>query len=209
MIRIILVRHGETEANRQRIVQGRKIDLPLNQTGLDQAEILAQRLAKEDLHHIYTSPQRRAYQTAEAISRYHPHTPFTVCVDLAENSMGRLDGIPLKEVDAEFPDADWDDDSFRESVGAESHAFYEKHFTRHIPPWLSGHEGKTIVVSTHGGKLKTVLRSLVNPEYLEWVNREHPQNTSLAEVEWSTEKGGRLLKYNDTSHLKNQAPLSV
>lgn len=203
MTRIWFVRHGETDANKQKIVQGKSLNNPLNETGLAQASKVARRLQHEKLDHIFTSPQRRAYQTAEAISAYHPSTPLTVRFDLAENSMGRLEGKSLDEVMAEFPEDDWDNEDFRTRVGAESSEFYRRHFARHLPAWLQGHDGQTILVSTHGGKMKTILRSLVQSEFLEWVEREHPANTSLAEVEWSLETGGHLLRYNDADHLSS------
>lgn len=205
MVRVLIVRHGETEANRLKIVQGKKLDYPLNETGFQQADLLAQRLAKEKIDHIYTSPQRRAYQTAEAISRLHPSTPLTVRLDLAENSMGVIDGMNFTELDKKFPNLDWDDEATRQMLGAESHAANHRHFSRHWPAFFKPHNGHTILLSTHGGRLKTLLRSLVTPDHLEWINREHPQNTSVSEVHWTPLDGGRLLMYNDTAHLSEPA----
>lgn len=200
--RIILVRHGETDANKQKVVQGKLLNFPLNQTGFDQAKKLAQRLSSEKIQSIYTSPQLRAYQTAEAISAQHPNVPLIVRLDLAETSMGRIEGTPVAEVLKQYPDESWDTEDFRTKVGAESFHGHLKHFSRHIPSWLKPYSQKTIVMSTHGGKLKTILRSLVRPEFHEWVRNEHPGNTSLTEVEWSPEKGGTLVRYNDMTQLE-------
>lgn len=200
--RIILVRHGETDANKQKVVQGRLLNFPLNETGFQQAQKLAERLASEKIQSIYTSPQLRAYQTAEAISQYHARVPLIVRLDLAETGMGRIEGQSVLDVDKQFPDDDWDTEIFRTKVGAESFLGHLKHFERHIPSWLKPYSQKTIVISTHGGKLKTILRSLVRPEFHEWVRNEHPGNTSLTEVEWSPEKGGTLVRYNDMTHLE-------
>ena len=64
MTRLILVRHGQTEWNRVERFRGR-IDLDLNEVGRAQALALAERLSAEPLSAIYTSPLRRAVQTAE------------------------------------------------------------------------------------------------------------------------------------------------
>ena len=69
-IRIILVRHGETEWNRIRRFQGRS-DVPLNQEGRDQAQALALALKDECLAAIYSSPLVRAVGTARLIKAFH------------------------------------------------------------------------------------------------------------------------------------------
>lgn len=201
MTRILLVRHGETEANKLKIVQGRGLDYELNETGLDQARQLARRLKDIKIDHIFTSPQRRAYQTAEAVSGFHPNTPLTVRFDLAETGMGRLEGVHLDVVKNEFPESDWDKEDFRQQIGGESFEYYQRHFTHYLPSWLKQHDGQTILISTHGGKLKAILRKLVREEYQEAIRNSHPTNTSVTEVEWTPETGGHIVFYNDNSHL--------
>ena len=65
---IIAIRHGETDWNLDARIQGHT-DIPLNDTGLWQAEQLAQALADEPLAHIYSSDLLRAWATAQALSR--------------------------------------------------------------------------------------------------------------------------------------------
>ncbi len=67
MTRVILVRHGQTEWNRVERFRGR-VDLALNQTGLAQARALAERLADWPIAAIYSSPLRRAVQTAQPVA---------------------------------------------------------------------------------------------------------------------------------------------
>jgi len=70
MTRIILVRHGQTEWNRVERFRGRA-DVPLNETGLAQAEATGRRVASEwQPVAIYSSPLSRAVKTAEAIARH-------------------------------------------------------------------------------------------------------------------------------------------
>src|SRR5919109_1408470 len=68
-MRLIIVRHGESEWNRIGRYQG-QLDAPLSGLGLRQAEALADRLRQEPIEIIFTSPLQRAAKTAEAIARY-------------------------------------------------------------------------------------------------------------------------------------------
>src|SRR2546426_603055 len=68
---IYLVRHGQTVHNRERILQGPRLDGPLSELGLRQAQSLAGALADVGLAAVYSSPLRRARQTAEAVVHGH------------------------------------------------------------------------------------------------------------------------------------------
>ncbi len=63
---ILLARHGETAENKERRFQGQK-DVPLNETGREQARALAEQVAAEPLAALYTSPLVRARETAEIV----------------------------------------------------------------------------------------------------------------------------------------------
>jgi len=70
MTSIYLVRHGETAWNREEIFRGRT-DVPLNETGLKQAEWAGQYFKGMEIHAIYSSPLSRAWQTAQKIAQVH------------------------------------------------------------------------------------------------------------------------------------------
>ena len=70
MTEIILARHGETEWNVEEVFRGR-IDIELNETGMKQAELLAEYLRDVEIDAIYSSPLKRALKTAEIIAGYH------------------------------------------------------------------------------------------------------------------------------------------
>jgi probable phosphoglycerate mutase len=102
-IRILLVRHGETDWNRKRRFQGRS-DIPLNQAGRDQARALARALKAETLVAIHSSPLARAKETASLIGAFHPHTPFFEEADLIEMDLGEFDGVEAQSWAARYPD---------------------------------------------------------------------------------------------------------
>ena len=63
---LYIIRHGQTELNTRQVLQGRS-DSPLNETGIEQARRAAKRLRGIDFSHVYTSPLKRAVQTAAIV----------------------------------------------------------------------------------------------------------------------------------------------
>jgi len=99
MTSIYLVRHGQTAWNKEEIFRGRA-DIPLNETGLKEAELAAEYFRGLKIDHIYSSPLSRAYQTAEKI-------PGVCSLEvqrlegLVDMSFGSWEGRPLDEVKRE------------------------------------------------------------------------------------------------------------
>jgi phosphoserine phosphatase len=93
---IYLVRHGQTAWNREEIFRGRS-DIPLDETGLKQAAAAGQALKEIELEAIYSSPLRRAYQTAEGIASFHnlPVQPLAAITDM---SFGRWEGRSVQDI---------------------------------------------------------------------------------------------------------------
>ena len=91
MVKIILVRHGETEWNKVKRIQGGDSDTPLSENGRQQAKALAARLRDEKITAIYSSPLQRAFNTARAIADYH-QLEVTVLPSLKEIKVGELEG---------------------------------------------------------------------------------------------------------------------
>ena len=101
--RLVLVRHGETDWNRQGRFQG-QIDIPLNENGHRQAEAASRFLAGVSLQRAYTSSMARPRQTAEAILRSHPGVPLTSVSSLVEIGHGEWEGRLEPEIAAGWPE---------------------------------------------------------------------------------------------------------
>ena len=86
------VRHGETETNAAGLIAG-SLDVDLTARGQEQALTAAEALAREPITGVYTSPLRRARETAEPIAS-RLHVPLHIIQDLAERSWGALEGRP-------------------------------------------------------------------------------------------------------------------
>lgn len=106
--RLVLVRHGETDWNRQGRFQG-QIDIPLNANGRAQAEAAGRFLAPVSFHRAYSSAMARPRQTAEAILASHPGVPLTTTSGLVEIGHGLWEGRLESEIAEGWPQllADW------------------------------------------------------------------------------------------------------
>ncbi len=107
MTEIILARHGETKWNVEEVFRGR-IDIELNQTGVKQAELLAEYLSERKIDAIYSSPLRRALKTAEAIAGYHK-LDVKIAPGLIDFDCGKWQGRSLQEVRDKYKElyAEW------------------------------------------------------------------------------------------------------
>jgi broad specificity phosphatase PhoE len=99
---VYLVRHGQTAWNKEEIFRGRA-DVPLNESGLKEAELAAEYFRGKEVDAIYSSPISRALQTAEKIARVLglkvvPHSGIT------DMSFGDWEGRPIREVEKNDPD---------------------------------------------------------------------------------------------------------
>lgn len=95
-MKIYIVRHGQTDWNKQGIIQG-TTDIPLNETGEQQALLTKQKLENVSFDCIYCSPLLRAKQTAEIINKGNDY-PFILDDRLYERNFGLFEGSNVKEI---------------------------------------------------------------------------------------------------------------
>jgi broad specificity phosphatase PhoE len=151
---MIVIRHGHTEWNAQGRYMGH-LDAPLTARGLQQAERLAQRLARLELHAIYSSDLGRAQRTAQIIA---DTCGLTVCVDpmLRERHMGVFQGLTREEMSHRFPDElrayDEDVNGYVIPTG-ESGVQRGERSLRALRQIAERHQNQNVLVATHGGVL--------------------------------------------------------
>ena len=148
---ILLVRHGETDWNLERRVQGHS-DRPLNETGHAQAAALVQQLTDERIDAVYSSDLARALETARGVaaSRGLPVQPLE---ELREKNFGTWEGLTDVEIRGRFPEAQsgpWGD--------AETSEELAERVLGALRRIAADHPGERVVVVTHGGPLRSVLR---------------------------------------------------
>lgn len=184
---IYLMRHGETDWNIARRMQGRA-DIPLNANGLRQARQAAAGMRKLPIDRILTSPLRRARQTAQAVAAGRG-VPVLIEEDLVEMGFGVLEGIPLKE-SPECQVIFDNPEHYVPAEGGESYAQLDERcrvLLEEILPPLEGRYHDVLLVS-HGAFIKGVARRLLErPLSQFWI--DPPQaNCSCTLLEYS---GGR------------------
>jgi broad specificity phosphatase PhoE len=166
-IQLIFVRHGESVANTLREFSNRGWQHPLTETGRQQAEILALRLARCGVTRIYTSPLMRTVQTAEILSAALG-VPFEIDEALREYDVGESEGSSdptawglYHEVDRAWQRGEWD----RRMPGGESFNEIRARFIPFIDGLLAqfSSSDEVIVLVGHGGLYRTMLpQVLVN-----------------------------------------------
>jgi alpha-ribazole phosphatase len=96
MKRLFLIRHAETDGTKEKRFMGR-MDLPLNETGIRQAESLALRLKGEEISAFYVSPMKRTFQTAKILNQFHKRH-LRKRHAFKELDFGKWEGMTLDEI---------------------------------------------------------------------------------------------------------------
>ena len=159
MTEFLLVRHGETDWNRDRRFQGHA-DPPLNETGREQARTLASELAGESLDAVYTSDLARANETAEIIAR-RLGVPVVVDAELREIDVGEWQGLTWPEIEERFPDGvrNWHERGHGWERGETYDALGER-VVRALGRIGAEHPAGRILIVGHGGTVRSV-RALI------------------------------------------------
>ncbi len=151
MIKLILVRHGETIENVRGICQG-QTDGTLSKKGIAENKLLAKELSDHQIHKIYSSPLKRAADTAKEISKYHP-IKLEFRDNLMEWYLGALQG-------EKFPD-DFDITNLSDEL--ENAELVKKRLLYFLEEIRDQHKDETIVIVSHGLTIKvltTILKKL-------------------------------------------------
>ncbi len=197
-MKLILARHGQTEWNREKRVQGIS-DIALNSLGIEQAGRLAEALRGEQVERILSSSLKRAVQTAEAVNRFHG-LPVEQDNNLGELDQGDFEGRTFPDIMATHADflRKWRADPASVTMpGGESLAILQKRAWQTVEQVLST-EKNTLIVS-HNFTIMTILCTIQGMG-LERVREVHVGTASRSIVEY--ENGlGVVTVFNDTSHL--------
>jgi len=189
MTKIGLIRHGSTPWNKEKRAQG-KSDIPLNQEGIRDAEKLAERLHTEEWEVLYTSPLKRAAQTAQIISN-------RLGLEISYDSrLQEVDGGLIEGTTEEERIEKWGS-SWRElDLGIEKKERIKERGMSVINELVKRNTGKNILVVSHGALISHMVSELDPAK----IRKEHMKNTSITEV--TLEKGHWSCElFNCTKHL--------
>lgn len=163
---IILVRHGETDWNKEGIFRGRK-DIPLNENGLRQAGRVASYLAKRKLDGVLSSPLSRALATAEIVARPH-NLPVEVNSDLIDFNYGEWQGLTQKEAEEKYVELYRDWQSHPEQVtmpGGENLDEVRVRALWVVQNVIKLYPGGTVVIVTHDVVGKVIIYTLLGLDH--------------------------------------------
>ncbi|CAL4904353.1 unnamed protein product [Urochloa decumbens] len=199
---VVVVRHGETSWNASRIIQG-QMDPELNETGRQQAIMLARRLFKEAKPAaIYSSDLKRAAETAQTIVTACGVSNLVFDQSLRERHMGDLHGLKYDGAVRSNPEAykafSSGDRSQEIPGGGESLNQLSERCVSYLNAIAEKHKGERVVVVSHGATIEEICR---HADPTSSARRRIP-NTSISVIHISGENHHWILeKFGDVGHL--------
>ena len=200
--RLLVLRHGQTAWNVDQRIQG-QLDIPLNDHGRWQAGRLAQALAGEELHAVYSSDLQRAAATAEPLARA---CGLALQTDpaLRERAFGDFEGVSFREIEQRWPEAAarWRrrEPDFSPGGGETLRQFYARS-VRAATQLAERHPGQTVALVAHGGVLDCLYRAASRIE-LDAARTWQLGNAAINRLLYSGE-GLAMVGWNDNRHLEN------
>ncbi|MFH1728899.1 MAG: histidine phosphatase family protein [Pseudomonadota bacterium] len=200
MFKVYLIRHGECKGNKEGLFRGRS-DFPLNENGIRQSLDLAKALSEKDIMHVYSSPLKRAHQTAESIS-LELHLPLTSIKDFNNIHLGEWEGMHKDVIMKEYP-KEWEiwkaNPEKLQMKNCETLESVAKRSSMTIENLRLKHENDTIAIVTHRAVIKPLIASLLEiKEPYFW--KLHMDNCSYSILEYHS-SNYMLSKLNVTDHL--------
>lgn len=212
MIRLILMRHGQTDYSLQNRYCGFS-NPSLNNKGIWQSKMLAARLKDVRIDKVYSSDLKRTYETAEIIFK---NNSIEKVADLREMNFGIFEGLKYEDIIKKYPKLyrDWINNPMKVKIpNGERLKDLSKRVKERLSFILSQNEGKTLAVVTHNGPIRIVLCKALKFDLKTFWQIEQ-EISALNIIDYPGESPpclrrgfGRqaiVVKMNDISHLSNQ-----
>ncbi|GMQ57798.1 phosphoserine phosphatase 1 [Vallitalea sediminicola] len=200
MTRLYLTRHGETEWNLIKKVQGSR-DSNLTQKGIMQATKLGKYLKNTDIDVIYSSSSGRAYNTAKIIAG-NRNIEVIKMDGLKEMNLGIWEGKTfevIKEDNEEMYDTFWNKPHLVKEFPGESFSEFKKRVVGTVLDIAESNKGKDILIVAHALVLKVVMSFFENRPLEKLFEDHFMYSTCLNEVEIMDDEY-KIVKYNQTDH---------
>jgi broad specificity phosphatase PhoE len=200
MAELILARHGETVWNIEKIYRGRS-DVDLDKVGVKQAELLGKYLTNYGIEAIYSSPLKRALDTANAIARYQK-IGVHIAEGLIDIDYGKWQALPEQEVKRLYPilHNEWYNNPHKIIMpGGESLEDVRRRAIEVVNDVISRYQGSVVLVS-HRVVNKVLICSLLGLDNSHFWNIK--QDVGGITIFNYADEGFVLTRHNDTAHLK-------
>lgn len=200
-MRLLLVRHGESEWNAAGRLQG-QADPPLSNLGRHQAARAAARLVDEPIDAIVSSDLVRASSTARALAEA-VGLPVTERTDLREVNLGSWTGAAREEIERDDPEAwrRWRVEGVEGWDGGERYAEAIGRVAGAVKSIAEEWAGRTVVAVSHGGCIRLATCHLLGLPAAELGRIMSIGNASITEFLVESDGGGRIVRLNDMAHL--------
>lgn len=200
--RIFLIRHGETQWNKDSRIQGHS-DVPLSRKGIEQAKLLSKRLEQQNFAAFFSSNLSRARETADIIAKPHDKA-VQVLQDLQELNFGQWEGLTIGEIRQKYKkesSAWWDSPLETRIPGGENLSELAERSVRAIQSIIERFEKQQVAVVAHGGTIRSIVGTMLGLDLNQYW-RLRQDNASLSIIEFYQWEKAILMLYNDCSHLK-------
>lgn len=200
-MKLILARHGQTEVNRLGNIQGVG-PAPLNETGRTQAVRLARALRADAPFVLYSSPLRRALETAQAVAE---HTRAEIVQDdgLIEMDVGEFEGLSGSQLRERFPEVMrmWDQDAAHTVMpGGESLSDVRARAWQAVKRLAERHPSETVLAVTHNFTIQAIICTALGMP-LNNFRRLRVDLASITRLDVSIDRVTQV-SINETSHLR-------
>ncbi len=201
-MKLYLIRHGQTLWNQEGKIQG-KTDIPLNEEGKKQAELLAKAMEQREVGAVYSSPLKRAFETASCVAG-RKGLPVIPLEGLREVDFGLWEGMTWRDIEETYYEdfVLWDKNPAEHTpTGGERREDCTARCEKAMEQVLAETpKGKDAAIVAHGGIL--VFAALWLTRQSQEKNEIIVKNASITTIEYDRETGkGTLLSLNDVSHL--------
>lgn len=194
--KLILIRHGETNLNLQKRYLS-DTDIDLNKKGREQAKRLRQRLAKEKIHKVYSSDNKRALNFAKIAFRGFP---IEKSPKLREINFGIFEGMNHAEIMKKYPEIynNWLSNPFATVIPkSENLNNFRKRIIKIFKEIVSLNRNKTIAIVTHAGPIRIIISDILKLKK-NW--KITPALASITIIQYKRAKF-EIMLLNDTTYL--------
>jgi probable phosphoglycerate mutase len=162
---VFLIRHGNTEYNEKQLFRGH-LNIPLNSAGIEQAEKTGKFLKDIKFDHIYSSPLRRAYETAEIIKKYQSSDVEVLKEEgFTDVNFGEWEGKSYDEVKLRYPEffRQWLEEPYRLVIpGGEMLYDAQNRSWKTLKKIISEGSGQVIAIVTHRMITKLLISKILD-----------------------------------------------
>ncbi len=198
-MRLILVRHGESFGNSNKIFEGRS-GSQLTPKGFRQSNRLAKRLKGENIDKIFVSDLLHAIETSRVIINHHPKARVFYEKAIREQDFGNFAGKPEGSIKTE---AEKTGIPFAEFVPPEGESFNQtkKRVWEFLSRLVKSNNGETVLFVTHGGIILTIILEILNKPFEDY-EQYAPPNTAVTIIDIEDDGTKNIRILNCIKHLK-------